>query len=424
MAKAQYNMKLINILKDILHRLHDTGPSESIQEEFDRHFKDVNAVEILLIVQELKSGDYGITSQNVKELFRVYAQLYGHSMNEWNIPETQHPGHPVQIFANENKAFLEIFTEMNSLLELLEKNQHQLQEDTLERLKELMSSLGQFYNHYNRKEKLFFSILERYRHYTPSRIMWRDDDRIRNLYKGTKKMMERIPDIEFKYLKKTYHLFERQFKEMIFEEESFLLPMLALTFQEDDWLAIAKESDAYGYCFGEPEEKWVSQRTSFIDEEDETDTINHAKDADIPSLPFGGGYLTTHEANHILNHLPLEITFVDKNGLFKYFNERIDSSEMMLVRTPSSIGRFVANCHPPNSLEKVMNLIHDLQSKKRSSESMWFKKGGRYVYITYKGVFDENGEYLGILEYVQDIQPFLDLTREVKKELSQLDESF
>lgn len=419
MVKAQYNFKLINILKDILHRLHDGDAAKSAREDFDQHFNDVSPVEILLIVQELKNGDHGITSQHVKELFNVYTQLYGHAINEWNNPETEHPGHPVQIFLRENNVFLAVLNQINELLTLLEENEQSLQDvETLDRLKELMASLGQFYNHYNRKEKLFFPILERYRHYTPTRMMWGDDDRIRNLYKGTKTMLERIDHIEFKYIRQTYDLFASKFKEMVFEEEAFLLPLIVSTFNDDDWLAVVKESDAYGYCFGEPKEKWVPEQEIRVKEADET---NEAKDSQAESLPFGGGFLTIHEANQVLNHLPLEITFVDKNGLFKYFNERVGASEMMLVRTPSSIGRFVANCHPPNSLKKVMNLIRDLQRKKRTSESMWFKKGDHYIYITYKGVFDEDGEYLGILEYVQDIQPFMDLPREVKRELSPLD---
>lgn len=69
-----------------------------------------------------------------------------------------------------------------------------------------------------------------------------------------------------------------------------------------------------------------------------------------------------------------------------------------------------------------MRLIRDLKTKKKASENMWFKKADKYVHITYKGVFDEQDEFLGILEYVQDIQPFLELPREVKKELSALDE--
>lgn len=424
MGNAHFNTKLINILKDILLRLHQSEAPETIREDFDQHFKDVSSVEILLIVHELKSGDHGITSHDVMKLFHVYTQLYGHSITDLHVPESHHPGHPVQIFKEENKALQTAIQQINNLIKSIDNNQQRVQDESMiERLKEEMSLLGQFYNHYNRKEKLFFPILERYGHYTPTRIMWGDDDRIRNLYKGTKNMMERIPDLDFKYIKKSYDLFESKLKEMIFEEEAFLLPIVQSIFNEDDWLAIAKESDAFGYCFIEPDEEWILKRKEFATDEDKNKTINTTAEIDKKHIPLGGGYLTIQEANNILNHLPLEITFVDKYGFFKYFNERVESSEMMFVRTPSSIGRNVLNCHPPKSMKKVMRLIRDLQSKKRTSESMWFKKKDQYIHITYKGVFDEDGEYIGILEYVQDIQPFMNLPREVKKELRKLEES-
>ncbi len=43
---------------------------------------------------------------------------------------------------------------------------------------------------------------------------------------------------------------------------------------------------------------------------------------------------------------------------------------------------------------------------------MWFKSEsmGKFVYVVYKAVRDDQGEFQGVLEYVQDIQPFLRLT--------------
>src|SRR5699024_12145594 len=80
--------------------------------------------------------------------------------------------------------------------------------------------------------------------------------------------------------------------------------------------------------------------------EEKIDLNNDENEASQSHLAFKGGFLTVKEADNIFNNLPLEITFVDKNGFFKYFNDRVKSSEMMFVRTPSSIGRNVANCHP------------------------------------------------------------------------------
>src|SRR5690625_4603994 len=254
MANAQFNTRLVNILKDILLRLrHDDSP-ETIQKDFDQNFKHISDVEILLIIQELKSGDHGISSQDVVTFFNVFTQIYGRSINDWYINEINEPGHPVQIFLEENKVFRKILDQINNLVKSFEEEQ-QFSEEMLEQLKEQMALLGQFYNHYNRKEKLFFPILERYGHYTPSRIMWGDDDRIRTLYKGTKQMMEKIPNIDFKYVKKSYDLFESKFREVLFEEESFLLPIVVSLFNENDWLAIANESEAFGF-------EWLKQKVN------------------------------------------------------------------------------------------------------------------------------------------------------------------
>src|SRR5699024_7667168 len=74
-------------------------------------------------------------------------------------------------------------------------------------------------------------------------------------------------------------------------------------------------------------------------------------------LRFGEGYLTAHEANHLLNNLPLEISFIDKNDIFKYFNEELEPSEMMFVRTSDMIGDDMGRGHPSKSHRKVMTLI-------------------------------------------------------------------
>src|SRR5699024_1561282 len=284
------------------------------------------------------------------------------------------------------------------------------EQEIMEELQNRTKEFGQFISHYHRKEKLFFPILERYGQFSMTRIMWGEDDRNRNFYKSAKSMVERLASLDFLYIKQTFDRLFENLEEMIYQEETFLLPIVLAIFKEEEWQSIHEESGAYGYAFIDPVQGPLGEnRHPLIDEE-------LAK----MQIPFGGGYLTLKEADMILNNLPVEITFVDKFGVFKYFNDMVESSEMMFIRTPSSIGRNVGNCHPPSSMKKVATLIRDLQLRHREYECMWFKKDGRYVHITYKGLFDEEGEYLGILEYVQDINPFLQLPREVKKELQPL----
>ena len=399
MLNVQFDIKRINILKEILLRLRHEGLSESTQADFDQ-FKNLSVVNILLMQLELINGDYGITIEDVKRLSSL-----GNPINDEEISNTYHPSHPIQIFKKENTALQVVLNQIYNLLESLEEDQNQIQKiDLVDELKQHIFQLGEFHNRYNRKEKLFFPIMERYGYYAPTRTVWKVDIRIRALYQALKRQFI-LPDIDLTRVRKRYDAFEKEFKEMIYQEEVIILPICQSIFSEDDWLAIANESDAFGFALIEaPEEKWMPKSDEMVSDTPTTQNI----------VLGGGGYLTTEEAKLILNNLPLEITFVDKNDMFKYFNEITEASEMMLVRTPISIGRNVANCHPPKSLMKVMTLIRDLKTGKRTSESMWFKKKDQYIHITYKAIFNEEGEFLGVLEYVQDIQPFFELPSEVK----------
>ena len=126
---------------------------------------------------------------------------------------------------------------------------------------------------------------------------------------------------------------------------------------------------------------------------------------------FGNGYLSVEQANLILNHLPMEITFVNKDDIFQYYNDNTPADEMIFKRTPSQVGRNVELCHPPKYLDKVKTIMKGLREGKRDKYEMWFKSEsrGKFVHVTYAAVHDQAGEFQGVLEYVQDIQPYRDI---------------
>ena len=126
---------------------------------------------------------------------------------------------------------------------------------------------------------------------------------------------------------------------------------------------------------------------------------------------FGHGFLSVEQANLILNHLPMEITFVNKDDIFQYYNDAVPFEEMIFKRTPSQVGRNVELCHPPKYLEKVKAIMQGLREGKKDKYEMWFKSEsrGKFVHVTYAAVRDEAGDFQGVLEYVQDIQPYREI---------------
>ena len=364
MIDTRFDIKRMNMLKDILLQLNNGAEPEAVRTDVENYFKDVSLVDVLLTENELIHQTENITIKDVKRLSSIHPHLYETLLTDEVIAKTSETGHPVQIFREENKAFQTLLKQINLLFDSADEKLWQDQE-IVEELKQCLLRLGEFHKHYHRKEKLFFPVLERYGYLDPARIIWRGDDRIRALYAALKRQTLKLPDINMKHMHKTYLAFEAAFNDMIFLEEALMLPVLQTVFHRNDWADISEESSAFGYALIE-EKEWIPVSSKGIAVEKREQTAEN--------LPFGGGFLTSEEADLILNSLPLEITYVDKNSVFKYFNKMTEASEMMLVRTPISIGRNVANCHPPKSLKKVMTLVRDLKTKKRTSESMWFKK--------------------------------------------------
>lgn len=399
MLNIQYDLKRRGLLKDLLLRLRNGESANSVQIDLNQYIEDTSMIGLLFIQQVLLNEDEEVTVEDAQNLSR----LYTHLLNQDDLDAM----HPVNLFKQENTLFQEALKEIRQLLTSLEQVETP---ETLEALQQKFYQLGEFHKHYHRKEKLLFPILERFGHVQPGRMMWEKDDRIRAFYMGLKSRIDQFSNDQMDLIKRRFIQFQEMFEQMIYEEEAILFPVALELFNEENWQAVAVESEAFGYAMIDVEEVWGLSN-------EQEKSVHPTHDAE-ENLRFGGGYLTTKEANMILNNLPLEITFVDKHNLFKYFNDMSKASEMMLVRTPLSIGRNVANCHPPKSLRKVMTLMRELISGKRESESMWFKKNGQYIHITYKALYDEDGEYVGILEYVQNIQPFLELPEEVKMGLS------
>ena len=102
----------------------------------------------------------------------------------------------------------------------------------------------------------------------------------------------------------------------------------------------------------------------------------------------------------MLESLPLEISFVDKDDKVRYFNK---NGKRLFPRPRSIIGRKVQDCHPKKSTHIVNKLLEDLKNKRRDFAEFWIDLEDRKIYIRYFAVRDPNGEYLGCLEVTLDI---------------------
>lgn len=385
------------VMKDIIQQLHAGKTVEDVKEKFDETFGSVSAVEIGEVEQALIME--GLPVEDIQKLCDVHASVFKGSIEE--IHQSDDPsrvkGHPLYIMKRENRELERLINEE------LEKHLEDLSsKEKLEKLEAVIEDLLTKVDiHYSKKENLMFPYLEKYGNTAPPQVMWGVDDEIRGLIKEVKHVLKdgiKDPD---EFLVMIDEMVER-IDEMIFKEENILAPMLAEKLTQDEWLTIKEESKEIGFIISKvPDWNPTNEEKREVKKE-----IN--KEKGLINLP--SGYFTVEELTAMLNTLPFDITFVDKDDTVKYFSQ---GKERIFARTKAIIGRNVSKCHPPTSVSVVEGIVDDFKSGKKDHEDFWIRlKDGKFAYLRYFAVRDEEGNYLGVLEVSQDIKPIQELTGE------------
>ena len=77
-------------------------------------------------------------------------------------------------------------------------------------------------------------------------------------------------------------------------------------------------------------------------------------------------------------------------------------------RPKAALGRDVYECHPPQIVPVVKNLIADFRAKKRDSLEVARYIMGKPVMVKYMAVYDQDDEYIGTVEVVQNCASILE----------------
>ncbi len=386
----EYRQKVI---KQIITQLHEGKSVDEVKQKFEEAFSGVSASEISEAEGALIAE--GLPVAEVQRLCDVHAAVFKGSIEEIHQDKdrTEIPGHPANTLIRENRTIERIINkQVKPRLRGLE------QEEDLTALKEGLDKLSRIELHYLKKENLFFPYMEQYGITAPPKVMWGVDDEIRGMLKEVRKDLSE--DSDRPAVKQKIEALTEKIEEMIFKEENILLPMLLETLTQDEWKKIADESGEIGFLV-EKVPAWNPAS------EDRAQVKEEKKEPGVIIMPTG--VLKTEELIRMLDTLPFDITFVDKNDVVKYFSQ---SPERIFPRTKAVIGRNVSNCHPPASVHIVEQLVEDFKNGKKDHEDFWINMGDKYILIRYYAVRKEDGEYLGVLEVTQDIKPIRNITGE------------
>jgi uncharacterized protein len=383
------------ILKNIIQDIQNGKSIADVKAQFVEIAGSITAVELSQL--ELSLSEEGIPVDDIHYLCSVHAAAIKNSPEEsvqTKKPEEQ-PGHPIHTFILENREILQL------LHTRLQPNFEQfIKEDSPDIIYKLIEDLNLFLDvdkHYSRKENLLFPYLEKYGINSPTQVMWRYNDFIRDAIKDSKRRLSDYNGDKSSVIQ-TISFIIREVLDMISREENVLFPVALKTLTEDEWIKIAHESDEIGYCLTGPAGIWKPERKEL-----QTSAMSEG------FIKMETGILSLKQLELMLNHLPVDITFIDKDDVVRYFSH---GKERIFARTKAVIGRTVQNCHPPRSVHTVEELLADFKAGRKDTEDFWIKFKDKYVYIRYFAVRDENGEYIGTLEFTQNINPIQEIDGE------------
>jgi DUF438 domain-containing protein len=389
------------IMKEIITELHKGLSVEEAKNRFEREIGSITSTEIAEVEQSLI--DEGLSPDEIKKFCNVHALLFKSTLEKSTVKEKS-PAHPIFLFELENREIEKVTGKIREI----KNNVGTYELDSLKKeLNALFNELKNIEIHYVRKEQLLFPYLEKYGFHGPSKVMWGKDNEIRDLLKNNFEEIKKISGKQEldKYFKANLDPLIEEVEGMIFKEETILFPTSLEKLAVDDWVEILKESDDVGYVFIEKPKEAAS-------------LIQELKGAvtDEPSIKdnmitFPTGKLEVNELMKILDKLPVDITFVDKDDRVKYFS---NNKDRIFVRTRSVLGRSVQNCHPPQSVNVVEEIVTSFKEGKKDSVDFWINLNEKIVYIRYYAVRNDEGNYLGTLEVTQDITDVKKLEGEKK----------
>ena len=161
---------------------------------------------------------------------------------------------------------------------------------------------------------------------------------------------------------------------MIQKENLIVYPVASETVDTDAWEEMHRQSFEYPFPFIEPPKKPEKKSQ-------QTQTKNITKKfPENAGIRTETGFMTVEQALLIFNNLPVDITYVDENDRVRFFNR---AKERFFPRSPAIVGRSVQNCHPPESVHVVEEIIQAFRSGNKNQADFWIQMKGKFILIQY-----------------------------------------
>jgi DUF438 domain-containing protein len=391
-----------DLLKHMILQIHQGVAPVQVRAQIVHLLGQVPYGDVVEVEQELVSE--GVPTEEIMRLCDLHSAALQGAIDVKSAPEAP-PGHPAHTLREENKALSWEIKELSRLYSEVEAAPDEADvTETMGNIRARFNDLMDVEKHYLRKEYLLFPFLEQHGITGPPKVMWGKHDETRALLKGAMEAIAAVDAISAAEARSAINLVllpvSTSVAEMIDKETHILLPMCLDTLTENEWLQIAQQSLEYGFCLYDPPDTWRPAGTAGQPDE----AIPASGRLQLPSGSFMPAELTA-----ILNSIPFDLTFVDKQDTVRYFTQ---GTERIFSRSRAILGRKVQFCHPPTSVKIVEQILEDFHSGRHDRAAFWIHLRERFIHIEYFALRGPGGDYLGCLEVSQDLTDKRALTGE------------
>ena len=400
------NSRIKRMLDIKLDFLNNKISLDEAKKRMNDSFDNITAQEFAIGEQHLQS--YGITddmlAERMEDLLKIFEGIL--VSTKLDLPK----GHPIRTYMDEAAEINKILSSMEALLgKNFIKNQWL----------ELYDKLSQISIHLSRKQNQLFAALEKKGFDKPSKVMWTLDNNIKDIIRKSKALLKEDNDKDFLALQPEVI---EMVQDMMVKETEILFPTSIELLTNEDFAQMRISDDEIGYCLIETppafETEVSSKSNSSFRNDINSDLLRdltavlqkHGVSSPIKEdevLDVSQGLLTLKQINLIFKHLPVDLSFVDENELVKFYS---DTKHRVFPRSAGVIGRAVQNCHPRESVHTVEEIIKAFRSGEQDEAEFWLEMGEKFIYIIYNAVRDEEGNFKGVLEMMQDVTHIRSLT--------------
>jgi len=362
-----------------------------VKEKFRKLLETTSSEEIATIEQELVKE--GMSREELQRICDVHLAVFSDQLEKQQLNISS--AHPVGILIEEHKILTQRVERLQTLVGMVEEACDVVYVgDVLKEIQQIAKEFQEAEKHYLREENVLFPVLEKHGITEPPAIMWMEHNQIREKKKQLAGLVEKWNTMTFFDFKKKLVDTAKPLCSLLpnhyFKENNILFPAAMQTVKDSEWQDIREEFDEIGYCCFTPPQAVTPTRIKAAKKEENAEGL----------LKFETGTLSLEEAESMLDSLPVDISFIDKDDSVRYFNK---AEKRIFVRTKAVIGRKVQSCHPQKSVHVVNKILEAFRKGRKDVAEFWITMNGRLVHIRYIAVRNKNGKYLGTLEVTQDL---------------------